>query len=282
MRTEGPGEEDGRGVSFRMGFGAVRVWARKWVQNPVVTLVVGVALLWSLLTLPRAWYEGQSTVGDWLARAVPILRSHSRGNPMHLSVYALREGGAFRVLDPDSDSWDEASRVMTQRPEDVYAVDYFPRTDVPTGFYAPTRLVTTRLVSITPIGRDVRDPTGDTRDAILSAFYGFLTRAGGGRWAQDAAALRAGNVEERRTDRMGYFHDVLAAVGLMVFLYSLAWIPRTPAYLATTRRQRALARGRCPHCGYSIVGLREPVCPECGRSWDVTGEDPPVDAGTGE
>lgn len=31
------------------------------------------------------------------------------------------------------------------------------------------------------------------------------------------------------------------------------------------RRARLGARGSCPACGYNLAGLRERVCPECGR-----------------
>ena len=31
------------------------------------------------------------------------------------------------------------------------------------------------------------------------------------------------------------------------------------------RFQRAVARGRCPHCGYDLSGTDHEACPECGE-----------------
>lgn len=79
-----------------------------------------------------------------------------------------------------------------------------------------------------------------------------------------------------RTERLvlGYFRNA-AAIGIAVLLArSLWWIPHAPGYLAATRRARLLSRGQCPRCRYSIVGLNEPVCPECGGPLDRTAEDP--------
>lgn len=62
------------------------------------------------------------------------------------------------------------------------------------------------------------------------------------------------------------FNYLVNAAIYMIVLFALcktaiyAWDPR-----AAVRRKRVL-RNQCPHCGYSIVGLSHPLCPECGAA----------------
>ena len=85
---------------------------------------------------------------------------------------------------------------------------------------------------------------------------GFLSR-------DDAAVLEVGDIDIHRRLPLGYFHDAAALLVLALFLASLAWIPRE---WRTARRWRALSSGRCPNCGYSLMGLQREICPECGGS----------------
>jgi hypothetical protein len=55
----------------------------------------------------------------------------------------------------------------------------------------------------------------------------------------------------------------------------LAWLALTPAQREARRRARLLGSGRCPRCRYSINGLRENRCPECGERWTAAEFIPP-------
>lgn len=36
------------------------------------------------------------------------------------------------------------------------------------------------------------------------------------------------------------------------------------------RRSRRRRRGACEHCGYDMLGVRQPVCPECGAKYRIS------------
>ena len=60
----------------------------------------------------------------------------------------------------------------------------------------------------------------------------------------------------------GTSRELAVIVGIVAPLLLLA----TDVYLLLGWRfQRAVARGRCPHCGYDLSGTDHTLCPECGR-----------------
>jgi len=76
-------------------------------------------------------------------------------------------------------------------------------------------------------------------------------------------------VERQRWDDTEYAVAGLTLVGCGVAL--LFWLP---AVLALGRGRPVAGRGgrvdvRCPGCAYSMVGLREAACPECGRAGTI-------------
>lgn len=243
-----------------MGSGAVRAWARRWVQNPVISVLLFAVFVMLLVVLP--------------------IRSGRGGMRPVLTVLAVRAGEGFRIVDPDNESWDEASGLLQHSPDDVVFVG-FREGSYLEGMMAPTRHIVERAVRVEN-SKLTMDGAPGLRGNVRKAFVAWLNTANRGRYQSIAAELAAGDVRRVTVLWSGYVLDTLLFVTLALLVYSLAWVPLFPAWLAATRRQRALARERCPHCGYSIVGLRERVCPECGKSWDVTAEDPPVDAGASE
>jgi len=196
-------------------------------------------------------------------------------HPAFSQVFAVREATGFVIKDPDNESWDEVTRLLDDRPWDVYRVQYRLDHVDRIGFYAPTIenhlwFVTVGTFSSSANGFEVSEPL------IRGAFVSWAERDRQLMPALGAQLKAVGFAEERAVIPIGYLHNTLAASALLLFFYSLSWVPRAPAYLAATRAQRRLALGRCPYCNYSIVGLPEPVCPECGRGWNVTAEDDPA------
>lgn len=246
-----------------MNRGRGREWLRRWVQNPVVTLCLGGALVASALNVYNAY-----TVSTRFGR---VKRMGTAGHP----IWAVRQSEGFVVRDPDNESWDEMTKVIRDRPQDAIHLLYSnPEPPVYEGFYAPTRAVYTWHVSVTPVRGESLDlvapPNGDEARA---AFVAWWAQQPEGPPADVVNRLVTENVIRTEVRWSGYLHNSLALLGLILFLYSLAWIPRVGPYLTRTRAQRRLARGCCPHCNYSIAGLPEPVCPECGKGWNITAED---------
>lgn len=243
--------------------GLFKAWSRRWVQNPIVSGLLLSGLGFSVSSLHGSY---GSRLGAWmrgLYLAQPIYY------PGGMRVYAVREQDGFRIIDENSESADEVSRLITQRPRDLFIVAFDQHTFAH-GLYAPTAETTEIVVRARSLGSP----------AVAAAEHVGARRAFVD-WLRDrdlktGDKLLRGDSVTTRPLWSGYIHNAAAVLGLLLLLYSMAWIPRARGWLAATRRQRALSRGRCPSCGYSIRGLPEPVCPECGKPWNVTAEDPPV------
>ncbi len=72
-----------------------------------------------------------------------------------------------------------------------------------------------------------------------------------------------------RTERLwlGYVYNAIIVSAAIIGFWSLGWVEEVPGWLRKRGRHRSLAAGRCPRCGYSLVGLRpeQMTCPECGE-----------------
>jgi hypothetical protein len=53
------------------------------------------------------------------------------------------------------------------------------------------------------------------------------------------------------------------------------WVPLVVFFLPSVplwwldRRRWVVSSSTCEHCGYSLIGLREPRCPECGQPFSI-------------
>lgn len=67
------------------------------------------------------------------------------------------------------------------------------------------------------------------------------------------------------------FGYVLNAAFILGHVYALVLFHLicSPKYWKTGIRDRRLAAGKCPNCLYSIRGLKEPRCPECGTTFSA-------------
>jgi hypothetical protein len=63
---------------------------------------------------------------------------------------------------------------------------------------------------------------------------------------------------------VGFHRISIWLVGIPVIF--LPWFALAPWRWIARRRRRK--RGSCVHCGYSLTGLTEPRCPECGTPFD--------------
>jgi hypothetical protein len=215
-------------------------------------------LVADVILLPDAEsHGGRSVVGGLVGALLASRRGSS--DPMYVTALFVREGGGFRRLDPDDGSWDEAARLIQERPEDA-ALFQLMKSAGRVGLWAPTALRTVlRLTS--DIGSSfTREEAGALRTRFIGEQSGSFDATSG-------FDLLTKEVVITRTPLWrGYGHNLLALVVFGAFAYSLGWIPEIKA----RRRRCALAAGRCPRCGYAITGLPGARCPECGEALGVS------------
>lgn len=246
------------------------------MQNPVATLMLAGALLADAGMLP-SHPAAMSSAGEWISQHV---LGHARATGFwrpDLTLYAVREPTGIRFIDDNSESWDDLSTLIQTRPQDVIQFAAW-HTKLQRGLWALTEWHESRFIRANemaskesedlqqqPFVREARAAYVDRVQALVHPWNDY-----------EATTLRTADMSLSRPLWTGYIHNIAALAAVVLFLYSLAWLPRAPAYLARTRSQRRLARGQCPHCGYSIAGLTDTLCPECGKGWNLTAEDEPA------
>lgn len=183
-----------------------------------------------------------------------------RAPELTASAYFVRDGEAIRRLDPDRESWDEASRVIDERPGDMLVLVYSGRREH-SGLWAPTRLDEQHAI-VASDRLPGRTFTPAQRDQARARFAAELARDLG---AHVEGALAAGAHTGRRLLWAGYAHNLLTLAALAGLVCSARWVPEAWARRQARRRARALAAGRCPRCAYPVAGLQAARCPECAE-----------------
>jgi hypothetical protein len=176
------------------------------------------------------------------------------------TVLVVREQIGLRIVNPDESSWDEASRLLSERPADVQQFTYF---------YGVREHGVWAVTGVDEVAGLVCVGGGNFTEANHSfARFAIVEWLDARRELRHvhASALAASDVESHAVRLTGYLHNIASVVAFVAFVCSLAWLPAAPAHWRDRRRRRDLARGLCPSCGYSVVGLNRPVCPECGAS----------------
>jgi hypothetical protein len=260
-----------------MGSGRFKAWTRRWVQNPFASAFLGAIVIADMMSLPRGPGDGgTSTVGRWISG---VFGSGSVGRSMAATVFVVRNGdGVLTTTSAEGESLGDVAGAIQSRPDDVLRFVFYPQAIRRLGFWALTteetesKLVVDTMLWAGGAGNfsdsEFRRALDGVETVIGKSFDGAEADVGGMRW----------RLFHARPIWTGYLHNALILVCVFLFCISMAWVPRAPEWLAATRRQRALARGRCPSCGYQLGGLPDMVCPECGKSWDLTAEDPVVGA----
>jgi len=236
----------------------VRRWLRRWVANPIASLVLVGVLVGDSLTLPRDW---NPTLAGGLVRSLLSPETIYYCFQPDL-MYVVRDPSGMRVIDEDSESWDELSGLMDGEGAPVAVCDLVANTS--------RHGVWSYLWETEHWGVRVNPMVGDWTAAELAqaraSLFGEQTRTlpCWGRLAQFEPVAEADSTRTRVL-WSGVAHDLFAITVFALLLYSFtAW----PAWFAArpwAARARRLARGLCPQCGYDTRGLRGGVCPECGH-----------------
>lgn len=215
-------------------------------------------LLADLTTLPAdpSTQYGTSCIATAVRRWTSVYHGNIASHfPMSRAYFTLKESSVVRV-DPDNESWDDMTRLINQSPGSVLLLEFWGRT-YRSGLWAITREMQTYTINTAYGSNFSAQQLAQARTAFvndLATATPRLTPA-----ARDS--LKTANYQHTKLLWRGYVHDGITIFCLALFLLSLRWIPRTPAYF----RARRAARGLCPHCGYSLSGLSTTTCPECGR-----------------
>jgi hypothetical protein len=72
----------------------------------------------------------------------------------------------------------------------------------------------------------------------------------------------------RRDEEVVIVGMTFVGLGVWIILIGAIW-RLTPEERLAARRQAGRIQVRCVTCGYSMVGLREARCPECGRAYTL-------------
>ena len=153
------------------------------------------------------------------------------------------------------------ARLYSGDDADVMTIRYAP-VDHAEGFWAITRLHRCHRFETTG-GAGF---TADERRQARLVFFDEVVRPFSGLPAETLRRLPKEDVMEDPIVWTGYLHD-LGSLGLGAwFIVSLAWVPRIPVWWRERRARRRERRGLCVACGYSLAGLAEGRCPECGAA----------------
>lgn len=220
-----------------------------WSKTPFATLLWVTVIVWCIGTIPRA-------ISAWPAGA-PRLPSGADDVPR---ASLVKRAGTIVAVSPAS-----------ELPGDLVIgaawYDYRLRPDFEQ-----------QCVTITGTGVAISD-----LPAARAAYVKFLGTQADPYWSGTAAALTPGDQTNKLSlqgRRMA--QTVLALLALPLAIRSLAWmvpiikvvlqplelIPSPdPIDRERRRRRRKLAAGKCPGCGYAIIGLPRRQCPECSMTW---------------
>jgi hypothetical protein len=169
-------------------------------------------------------------------------------------IYIVKEPDRCRAINPNTESWDELSRLTQSRPADVFEVVYQSAAPMQ-GVWAPTRTGLTERVTVRPLA-------GNPSPPVLAGVRAAAVQAMGAQGMGNFSHLILSDQTTTRRVLEGYFVNGLTLLTLGALGLSLRWVPPSWKWIRTRRSRARLRGGLCPHCGYPISGLEE--CPECG------------------
>jgi hypothetical protein len=220
--------------------------------HPILVVALLLVLMIDALTLPGSWLEGGvSTVGRYLNRDLLGNRPSSRGTPWGRTVegYFVLDQSGMKAVFPDDDSWGDTVQVLSERPGSVLHLLYRGvRTRY--GLWAVTWQRTSEWIELS-FGSDFSPAQAAEARRV------FAQRVSG----VDAARLTKADIVDLSPLPAGFAHNLISSAIAVLLLCSCRMLP---VWWRARRARHAEERDLCPACGYSILGLRKKLCPECG------------------
>ncbi len=254
-----------------------RVW--KWLKHPAATGVLGLSIVADVAI--QRYAPMRNPVSSWSAFRRPTRTDHFAGwQDDEVSFYRAVDGSIV-MADSSGGSLGEFAAVLSDRPQDAIRFVVTSCGHLMEGPWAAVRQREQAALWMSEYVKERR--SSFTPAEIAECRVRVAEWLKSLRFPEDRvqSLMTTGEFSEIRPLWSGYLYNTASLVLVVLFALSLSWIPGAPAYLASTRRARRLARGECPKCRYSVMGLKEPMCPECGCSLDRTAEDPPVETAAG-
>lgn len=244
----------------------VRAWLRRWVANPIASVVLATLLVADGLTLPHEW-RNSTTAGRAMRDAIGWVFMEARPTGTHVSpdFYVVRGADGMRFIDENTQSWNALSSLLSSG-DDPVAECYLRESVFREGFWAFTSEHYDRSLRVIPL-------TGEWTEADASAtraalFGGSDVPPSVRDRARGWSALATGDSRTSRVRWIGVGHNLLSLMVLVLLMYSVsgwrAWFAAHPL----SRRSRRVARGLCLNCGYDLRGVGSGVCPECGHTME--------------
>lgn len=261
-----PPRKSARGQTYRPAAGLSTAEAvqfdvgrlRSILTRPAVSGVLFLLLLYSLWRVPSADTSDCSVVG-W---TLPGLKVGKAETFSPITVYLIRDGEGFRVEDIEKSSTQGLIEALEKDPNDVVR-GYLNYERHASGLYDITSFRDEYAIEIRPFRGAAL--TTERAARARAAFVGWIGSKRGANLPGVAEALSDVAPSRRALNWPGIANSALALVGWTLFVVSLGWVPGAIRGWRRRRAEHLLSLGKCPRCKYEIYGLKDGVCPECGK-----------------
>lgn len=176
----------------------------------------------------------------------------------HDPVLVEQTRTGMKASDPNGESWDRATRLLSGGQGGAWAVRYQTSVD-PIGW---PFAVETRIRHIISIESALPDPSAEQaiRRAAVDEYVQLRVLA------DDDLSMGLRVTDATRSQRLwlGWVCNVISILVALLIGYGLLCVPTSVREWRWAERERKLRRGVCPKCGYRLEGLTSEKCPECG------------------
>lgn len=230
-----------------------RVWSRFWqgVQTPAASLLLLIGLTVCGLALETSPL-GRSTIGRFVGRKLFAMPRAQPGGTA--GALALHDSQGVFLLGLNGENSDRLDGM------DGSAYVGWSFGSKKSGLFGLTAETYRFRIQVLPDSNTGRHSWTITE--LAQARQLFISEIRDRGYVLDASILSFGDISVTRALWSGYLHNAATVVCLVLFIASLAWVPR---HLVMSRRRKRLSSELCPRCEYTLAGLREPICPECGE-----------------
>lgn len=220
------------------------------LAKPWITATALLGLIVSLLALDISQLS-TSTVGQWIHRHGPFATARINVERSAILNIVVTSDGQARALTSATDSGDLNTTQM-------YVAGWVFK-PTRSGVFGLTREKHDFHVHVRPAINGT--PEIPEHMPMVRAAFIHAMRTSNSFDSATISELASGDHDRSRILWLGWAHNTLALLSLIILPLSLGWVPNAWKHWRSARRPR----GVCPACGYDQSGLPSNVCPECGN-----------------